>query len=153
MTFISDMPWTKATAGAGNSVHRDTNFYGKRPAIGSKVYPKAVWTHAFPDATPADIVVDISDKKFATFAAEVGVDTSAGGGSVQFQVLVDGQRKAESAVLGQGAVHPFQVDVAGAKQVTLRVLNGGDGYSCDHAVWGYARFVDAGVQDPVAHRK
>ena len=91
-------------------------------------------------------------KKSATFAAEVGVDTSAQGGSVQFQVLIDGQLKAESDVLRQGAVHLFHVNVAGAKQVTLRVsmavMN-----SCDHAVWGYARFVDAGVQDPVANRK
>ena len=152
VTFVSDMPWAKSTAGAGNTVHRDSNYYGKRPSIGSKPYPKAVWTHAFPDATPADVVMDISGEKFATFSAEVGVDTSAQGGSVQFQVLVDGQLKAESDVLRQGAVHPFHVDVAGAKQVTLRVLNGGDGYSCDHAVWGYARFVDAGVQDPVANR-
>jgi hypothetical protein len=153
VTFVSDMPWAKATAGAGNTVHRDTNYYGKRPSIGSKPYPKAVWTHAFPDATPADVVVDISRRKFAAFAAEAGVDTSAEGGSVQFQVLVDGRLKAESVVLQQGAVHPFHVDVAGAKQVTLRVLNGGDGYSCDHAVWGCARFINVGVQDPIANRK
>jgi hypothetical protein len=31
----------------------------------------------------------------------------------------------------------------------LRVGNGGDGYSCDHAAWGLARFIDSGAKDPL----
>ena len=34
-------------------------------------------------------------------------------------------------------------------QVTLRVLNGGDGYSYDQAVWGLARFLESGSTDVV----
>jgi hypothetical protein len=152
VTFVSDMPWAKATAGANNSPHRDTNYSGKPVNIGGKVYRKAVWTHSFNDATPADVVLDISGKKFATFAADVGLDTASLGGSVQFQVLVDGQLKAESPVLTQAAVHSFRVDVTGAKQVTLRVLNGGDDFACDHAAWGYARFLERGTKDPMPAR-
>jgi len=29
------------------------------------------------------------------------------------------------------------------------VLNGGDGYGWDHAVWGWARFLKNGAKDPL----
>jgi hypothetical protein len=82
------------------------------------------------------------------FAADAGLDDASGGGSVAFQVLVEGQVKATSPVLLPRKTHRFRVDVSGAKEVTLRVLNGGDGYSCDHAAWGLARFLQPGVKDP-----
>jgi len=147
VTFVSDMEWVSATAGAGNTVHRDTNYYGKAISIAGKAYPKGLWTHAYDDNTPADLVLDIAGKGFATFAADAGVEDAAGAGSVQFQVLLDGQLRAESPTMRPGAVHRFSVDVAGAKQVTLRVLNGGDGYNCDHSAWGLARFVRVGARD------
>lgn len=34
-------------------------------------------------------------------------------------------------------------------EVTLRVLNGGDGYTRDHAAWDLARFLQAGAADPL----
>jgi hypothetical protein len=148
ITFLSDMPWAEAVAGAGNPVRRDENYYGDPLSIAGREYPKGLWTHAFPDARPADVVIDVSAKNFATFAAQVGLDDRSGGGSVQFQVLLDGTLKTESPVMRPRAVHSLRVDVTGAKQVTLRVLNGGDGYSCDHAAWGLARFVETGVDDP-----
>jgi alpha-galactosidase len=147
--FVSDMPWVKSTAGADNKVHRDTNYYGKPIRIAGRTYPKGIWTHSFNDATPADLVVDIAGKGFATFVADAGVEDAANGGSVQFQVLVDGKMKAVSPVMRPGAAHSFRVDVTGSKQITLRVLNGGDGFVCDHAAWGLARFVKSGTIDPL----
>lgn len=47
-------------------------------------------------------------------------------------------------------MHRLHVDVSGAKRVTLRVLNGGDGFTCDHAAWGFARFISVGAEDPLA---
>jgi len=149
ITFLSDVPWAKATAGADNPVRRDVNYHGKTIAIAGKPYPKGLWTHAFPDATPADVVVDLAGVKPAWLKADAGLDDASGGGSVEFQVLVDGALKAASPVLRPRQVHRFRVDVTGAKQVTLRVLNGGDGYTCDHAAWGFARLVQAGVKDPL----
>jgi alpha-glucosidase len=111
-------------------------------------YPKGLWTHSFNDQTPADIVYDIASTNFVVFKARVGLDDLGDQGSVQFQVLVDGQVKAESPVLHPRQVHSLVVDVAGARQVTLRVLNGGDGYRCDHAAWGLARFAEPGAKDP-----
>ena len=147
VTFASDLPWTKATAGADNTVHRDTNFKGKPLAINGKPYPKGLWTHAFNDQTPADIVFDISGRNYSTFKATVGLDDLGERGSVQFQVLVDGVQKAESPVMLPKKTHELSVDVKQGKEVTLRVLNGGDGYTCDHAAWGFARFIEAGMND------
>jgi hypothetical protein len=149
ISFLSDMPWVKATAGAGNPVRRDKNYYGQPISIAATAYPKGLWTHAFPDATPAEVVIDLSGKRFAAFRADTGLDDASGGGSVQFQVLLDGQLKAESPVLRPGQVYHVRVDVTGARQLTLRVLNGGDGYSCDHAAWGFARLVQPGAADPL----
>ena len=135
LAFLSEIPWVKANAGADNPVRRDVNYYGKPIAINGQLYPKGLWTHAYPDATPADVVYDVSGGKFELFKADVGLDDASGGGSVQFQVLVDGVQKAESPVLAPRQVHRFRVNVAGAREITLRVLNGDDGYTCDHAAW------------------
>jgi len=153
VTFVSDTEWVRATAGADNNVHRDTNYSGGEIAIAGKTFPKGIWTHSFDDGTPADLVIAIADKGFGMFVAEAGVEDSAGAGSVQFQVLLDGSGKAESPVMKPGHVHHFDVDVSGASEVTLRVLNGGDGYTCDHAAWGMARFISAGASDSLKEQE
>jgi hypothetical protein len=150
--FVSDLKWVKAVAGANNTVHRDTNYGRSTISIAGKRYAKGVWTHAFDDATPADVEIDVQGRGYGVFKAEAGVEDTAGPGSVQFQVLADGELKAESSVMRPGTVHRFDVAVAGAKRITLRVLNGGDGYSCDHAAWGWARFVQKDAADPLINR-
>jgi alpha-galactosidase len=147
VTFVSDMDWVKSNAGAKNEVHRDTNYGGSEISVAGKVCPKGVWTHAYNNATPADVVIDVAGKPVARFIADAGVEDSGGGGSVQFQVLIDGKRRAESPVMTRGRAHHFDVDITNAKEITLRVLNGGDGYQCDHAAWAGARFLKAGAAD------
>lgn len=149
LVFLSDVAWARANAGAQNPVRRDVNYYGQPIAINGEVYPKGLWTHAYPDATPADLVYEIAPGQFEWFKAVAGLDDASAGGSIQFEVLVDGVRKAISPVLRPRQVHRFRVRVAGAAQVTLRVSNGGDGYACDHAAWGAARFTAAGARDPL----
>ncbi|MBI4601160.1 MAG: NPCBM/NEW2 domain-containing protein [Planctomycetes bacterium] len=148
VVFVSDLPWSRATAGAGNPVRRDFNYHGKQNTVGGKRCPKGVWTHSFDDGSPADVAIDIAGKGYAVFAAEGGIEGSSGGGTVELQVLLDGAVAGRSPVLRPGAVHRFHVDVSGAKEVTLRVLNGGDGHTCDHAAWGLARLLEAGAKDP-----
>ncbi len=150
VVFASDMEWISGNSGGdgrGASVHRDCDYYGATIGIGGTLYPKGVWMHAFSDGRPADVVIDISGHKFGEFKADVGL--AAAGGSVQFQVIVDGEMKAQSPRLITGEFHEFRVDLTDAKEVVLRVLNGGDGYSSDHAAWGFARFVNAGAHDPL----
>lgn len=149
VVFASDLPWIKACAGDNNSVRRDANIRGQTIRLGCEYYPKGLWTHAFNDSTPADVVFDLGAlNPFAMFAADVALEDSAGRGSVQFQVLVDNVVKAQSPIMRLGAVYPLRVPLAGARQLTLRVLNGGDGNSCDHAAWGAARFLKAGTENP-----
>ena len=148
IAFASDLVWSKATAGAGNEVHRDKNYANRTITIGGRPYPKGLWTHAFDDQTPADIVYDLTAQKFVKFKAKVGLDDLGERGSVQFQVLVDGRLKAVSPILRPRKTFSLVVDVTDASQVTLRVLNGGDGYGWDHAAWALARFVEAGAKDP-----
>ncbi len=149
LVFLSDIPRVSATAGGENPVRLDVNYYNKPIAVNGHVYPKGLWTHAFPDETTADTVYDVAGQPYELFKADVGLDDASGGGSVQFQVLVDGIQCAESPVMRPRQVHPLRVNIAGARQITLRVTNGGDGYTCDHAVWAAARFVTAGVRDPL----
>jgi hypothetical protein len=149
VTFASDMQWTKANAGAGNPIRRDRNLNGNTLKMNGKPIEKGLWTHAFNDNTPADIVFDVSGRNFEVFKATVGLDDLGERGSVQFQVLVDGQKKAESPVMLPKKTHDLVVDLSGAREVTLRVGNGGDGYSYDHAVWGLARFLEAASKDPL----
>ena len=149
VAFVTDLEWAKATAGAGTTVRRDTNLTGQPLAIGGRTFRKGLWTHSFDDGTPADTVFDISGRSYATFKATVGLDDLGTRGSVQFQVLVDGARRAESPVMRPGKTYEISVDVSRAKEVTLRVLNGGDGHGWDHAVWGFARFLESGVEDPI----
>lgn len=149
IVFASDLPWTKATAGAGNEVRRDKNYGGRAITIGGKTYRKGLWTHSFNDQTPADTGFDLTGRHFAVFKAQVGLDDLGEKGSVQFQVLVDGRLRAESPIMRPRQVHSLVAAVAGASEVTLRVLNGGDGYAWDHAAWGFARFAEAGASDPL----
>ena len=143
--FASDLEWRTATAGADNSAHRDTNLNGQPLTINGKRYRKGLWTHAFNDSTPADIVIDISTGKYATFKATVGLDDLGAQGSVQFQILVDGVKQAESPVMQPRQTYELAVNLDRGKELTLRVLNGGDGYSYDHAAWGFARFLRVGA--------
>ena len=149
VTFASDMQWVRASAGAGNPIRRDKNLNGGPLKFNGKLVAKGLWTHSFNEPAPADIAFDIRGRNFALFKARVGLEDLGEKGSVQFQVLVDGQKKAESPVMLPKKMHDLVVDVRGAMEITLRVLNGGDGYSYDHAVWGFARFLEADTRDPL----
>ena len=150
VTFASDVPWVRANAGAENPVRRDVNLHGQPVHINGRRLDKALWTHACNDSTTADIVFDLDGRGWAVFKATVGLDDAGEKGSVQFQVLVDGQSKAESPIMLPRQSHEMVVELAGARELTLRVLNAGDGYGWDHAVWGLARFLDAHATDPWA---
>ncbi len=77
------------------------------------------------------------------FAAEVGIDDStAGGGSVRFRVLVDGREKFMSPILrGGDPPVPVSVDLTGAKKLELVVDYADRADVLDHADWLNARIV------------
>jgi hypothetical protein len=77
------------------------------------------------------------------FAAELAIDDStAGGGSVQFRVLVDGREKFASPILrGGDPPVPVSVDLTGAKKLELLVDYADRADVLDHADWLDARLL------------
>ena len=138
--YVSDMLWESSTAGTDNdglSARRDANIIGNSLTMGGKSYDKGIGTHAFADSTPADIVVDLTDIDHKYFYAEVGIDDSRGSsGTVQFILLGDGQELYRTPILrGIYAPHIMLVNISDCEVITLRVLNGGDGWTDDWANW------------------
>lgn len=90
--------------------------------LGGTVYAHGVGSHAV-----ATLVLN-QHGSATRFVSTVGVDDETkGGGSVSFQVVVDGRVKAATGVLhGGDAPKLLSVDVSGAKQFVLRVGDGGD---------------------------
>ena len=88
--------------------------------------------------------------KFKSFLADVGVDDEVGpGGSVIFEVWLDGVRKFASPLLkGTDPAVPVSLDVTGVNELKLIVLDGGDGITRDHADWAGARVSMGTVGNP-----
>ena len=108
---------------------------GRTLTIGGVTYEKGLGVHA-----ASSVVIDLGGK-CTTFRADVGVDDETGtGGSVAFEVWVDGVRKAQTGVLtGSGGPEPMTADVTGGQRMELRVTDGGDGNGADHGNWAAAR--------------
>jgi hypothetical protein len=77
----------------------------------------------------------------STFQSDIGVDDEVGPiGSVVFQVWADGVQLFDSGAMnGSTATRSVSVSVAGRKQLSLVVTDGGDGNAYDHADWANAR--------------
>ncbi len=111
--------------------------------IADRLYEKGVGLHA-----NAELCVRL-DAQYASFTADIGVlPVDQGGGTVIFQVDVDGQRAFDSGVVRQGEpARSVRVPVAGAQVLTLRVTDGGDGILNDAANWGNAQLLPPGGDD------
>jgi len=141
-TFVSDLGWVSARNRFG-PVERDRSNGqggvgdGGKITVNGVVYDKGLGVHA------SSTVVFALRPGDARFVADVGVDDVCGSaGTVVFRVLVDGVVRFQTARLtNQSATVPVSVDVAGGRQLTLQVTDGGDGAACDHADWAAARLL------------
>ncbi|HPD32129.1 MAG TPA: NPCBM/NEW2 domain-containing protein [Phycisphaerae bacterium] len=109
--------------------------------IREKSYEKGLGHHA-----PGEIVIDVSEG-YDRLEAEVGVQWMGGGtpGSVVFQVLVDGEKKFDSGVMREkDDPKPVSVPLAGARTLTLKLTDAGDGLGFDTANWCEARLISKG---------
>jgi hypothetical protein len=103
--------------------------------IGGKRYRRGLGTHA------VSRLVYKLDKRYAAFEAEAGLDGGCTG-TATFSVLVDGEKRWESGVMGaQGPAQHVSVNVVNAETLELRVGDAGDGIAADHANWANARLL------------
>jgi len=144
--YLSDLEPTESFA--HGDLKRDVGYTGKPISLGGTVYKKGLTLHAETVAQGGDarVVYSLSGGLAAArrFKALIGLDGSSDArGSCVFIVEVwrQGQweKLFESPVL-KGGQDPATVDVdlTGAEQLRLRVTDGGDGISSDHAVWAEA---------------
>ena len=125
----------------------DLEIAGKPIRIAGVQYAHGVGTHAV-----SKMRVDLGGhaRRFSAFA---GLDDSAEArGSVEFIVLGDGKVLWQSGLIaGRQTAKSVEVDVLGVHVLELRVTDGGDGTSDDHADWAEARIeMNDGAPAPAA---
>ena len=105
--------------------------------VRDKIYRKGIGHHA-----NGEIEVRL-DGDYAWFKCETGVQASpSGGGSVTFEVLVDGESRFDSGrMVASDAPKPVRVSVSGAQRLVLRLTDGGDGIGNDLGNWADARLL------------
>jgi hypothetical protein len=125
--------------------HRDRNVTGGFLCSGGQMYPKGLGVHS-----AARLVYNLGAGQGARaedapnrFAADLAIDDSTnGGGSVVFRVLVDGQEKYVSPTIhGGDPPTPVSVDIRGAKKLELIVDYADRADVLDHADWLNARLI------------
>jgi alpha-galactosidase len=115
----------------------------ERPlAIAGQAFAHGVGTHAH-----STLWVELAGGT-ERFQAAVGLDDAAEGpGSVEFLIYADGRKRWESGVMKPGdQAKAVDLDLRGVRTLLLRVADGGDGISYDHANWAAAQFVVSGVR-------
>ncbi|MBM7790698.1 NPCBM/NEW2 domain-containing protein [Tenggerimyces flavus] len=145
-TYLTDRPFTVVENGLGPAELDLSN--GESAAgdgitltVGGTRFGRGLGVHA-----PSAVTVPLNGQ-CSTFAASVGVDDEVdgrvdralAGGTVSFAVLGDGLLLAETGVLRTtNPAQALNVDIRGVHELTLRVTDGGDDSSLDHASWGDA---------------
>ncbi|MBB4676839.1 glycoside hydrolase family 97 catalytic domain-containing protein [Crossiella cryophila] len=138
--WVSELPFTAESNGWG-PVERDRSNNDSAGGDGNPLringisYAKGLGAHA-----PSEVSVHLGGR-CTRFTALAGLDDeTTSPGSAAFHVLTDGLLRQETGVLRTGqAATPLSVDLTGARTLTLRVSDGGDGRNFDHADWAEAR--------------
>ena len=105
--------------------------------LGGMTFAHGVGTHA-----NSTLMVNLKGVA-KRFTAVVGVDDekAQSEASVTFEVYVDGKKVADTGrIKGGDKPQLLNIDLTGAKRMTLIVTDAGDGMSSDHADWAGARF-------------
>jgi len=129
---LSTRTHLEATQGWG-TLHRNRTVEDRRLCVGGLVFRLGLGTHAVSHLTYR------LDGKYRSFETFYGADDEAAQWHrLQFRILVDGKVCADSGIVA-GYHQPgyASVDVTNARNLTLEVLDGGDGITADHADWIY----------------
>ncbi|WP_171717312.1 Ig-like domain-containing protein [Paenibacillus phytohabitans] len=150
--YVSDLTWTEAKAYSGGPT-KDISLKGGKISLSTGnsttnqnyIYNKGIAMNPPTANNPAYVTYDISGRGYQKFTADVGNDAGdTGKGNIQFQVKVDGETKFDSGVLTKNSAFQadkqrISIDVAGASQLQLLVLDGGDGTGHDHGDFADAK--------------
>ena len=142
--ILGDAPPSAAPARPSLEIRRQDYHLGIRESVmktplrlGGKTYPHGLGSHSTSElaihlpqpAQRLDAIVGIDENK----------DTSGGRGSVLFVVEADGREVYRSGVMREGdAPAALRQELKGARDLVLKVLDGGDGPASDHGDWADA---------------
>jgi hypothetical protein len=150
--YLSDQEWLAATNGwgpvekdlaNGDDGARD----GDKIQINGVVFEKGLGTHA-----NSSLEYDLN-ASCSSFTASVGVDDAKKyapkiGGTVVFQVLIDGSERFNSGLMKRGmSAQNLNLDLRGAGRLQLVATDAGDGVAFDHADWANAQ-ITCGQNNP-----
>jgi alpha-galactosidase len=133
--WLASLDLNQMTTGWG-AAKANLGVVGSPLSIHGRKFDHGIGTHA---NSRFRVALDGQAKRLT---AEVGVDDSAGNaGSVEFIVVGDGKVLWQSGVLKGGEpAKPLDVNLSGVNTLVLRVTDGDDGESYDHADWADAKF-------------
>lgn len=139
---VKDNGWGRYERDRSNGESRSRD--GETIEINGVKYGRGLGVHA-----KSDLRYQLF-RKFKSFNADLGVDDEVGqGGSVIFEVWLDGARKYVSPLMkGTDAALPISLDVTNVNELKLIVLDGGDGITRDHADWAGARVSTGAAVNP-----
>ena len=87
------------------------------------------------------------DGLYDWFDSEVGIQSTSPGGSVIFQVLVDGEEKFNSGLMRDiDEAKKIHLPITGAQEIELVVTDGGDGIDSDMGNWAETRLTRSASQ-------
>jgi fibronectin type 3 domain-containing protein len=146
VTNLSSLAWVSATIGYG-SVQTNSTVAGNTLTLRGVTYSTGIGTHAV-----SNIVYNLNGA-YTNFISDVGVDDEENGkgiGSVDFQVMGDGNLLFDSGVLTNNSpIVSLDVNVTGVKQLTLIATNGvANSIDYDHSDWAGARLISLPTVSP-----
>ncbi|MCX7010834.1 MAG: NPCBM/NEW2 domain-containing protein, partial [Kiritimatiellaeota bacterium] len=140
--WLADLDLAKMSSGWGKAVANHSVTTQELTIAGAK-FAQGVGTHA------ESVMYVQLDGAATEFSAQVGVDDHAGKGkgSVDFEILGDGQSLWQSGVMKSGDTAKLaRVSLAGVKSLVLIAGDGGDGHNNDHADWAEAKISFTGAK-------
>lgn len=132
---VSEKPRQEGVVVHANHGPVQQNARGGEPLrIGSQQFEGGLYCHA-----PSNVSVFLPGPG-KSFAATIGIDSRAGGGSIIFVVSAGGKELFRSPVMHGGEPGmPINLDLNGADTLQLEISDAGDGISCDQGNWAEAR--------------
>jgi alpha-galactosidase len=139
--WLDQLDLSTATQGWGIPKKNKT-VDGNIMTIAGKTFERGFGTHA-----ESSLFIQL-DGKANSFTAQVGIDDEVKGRqpAVEFIIFGDGAKLWSSGIMHEdNTARLCNVKLLGVKKLELRVTDGGNGDSSDHADWADAKFEAAGA--------